>query len=129
MTDDVDAVIPGTHDPLDEVGGRALVEAWLASGLSGAAFCRERNLRTQRLHYWRERLGYPIKVVGGRGSSVVPPRPPSSGFVQVVVGPSSSVSSPYVDIVVGDAVVRVRSGFDAVLVREVVRALASGSVC
>ena len=51
-------------DPLDEIGGRALVEAWRLSGLSGAAFCRERQLWPQRLHYWRERLGYPIKVTG-----------------------------------------------------------------
>jgi len=128
MSDDV--VIPGTNDPLDEAGGRALVEAWRSSGLSGAAFCRERNLRAQRLHYWRERLGYPIKVVGGGRSTVVPPRPPSSeGFVQVVVGPPPPASSTYVDIVVGEAVVRVRSGFDAALLREVVRALVTGSVC
>ena len=40
-----------TEDALDEVGGRALVEAWRASGLSGAAFCRRRKLRAQRLHY------------------------------------------------------------------------------
>jgi len=132
MPDDVE--IPGTRDPLDEAGGRALVEAWRASGLSGAAFCRERNLRAQRLHYWRERLGYPIKVVGGARSSVMAsrsPLPPSSeGFVQVVVGPSpSAVSSTYVDIVVGDAAVRVRSGFDAVLLRAVVRALSAEPGC
>ena len=64
MTDDVQ--IPPTTDPLDEEGGRALVEAWRVSGMSGAAFCRLHNLRGQRLHYWRERLGYPIKVVGDR---------------------------------------------------------------
>jgi hypothetical protein len=128
MPDDV--VIPGTNDPLDEAGGRALVEAWRSSGLSGAAFCRERNLRTQRLHYWRERLGYPIKVVGGCRSSVVPPSPLSSeGFVQVVAGPSPSVPSTSVDIVVGGAVVRVRPGFDAALLRDVVQALGAGSAC
>ncbi len=49
-----DAKIPPTTDPLDEFGGRALVEAWRASGLSGAAFCRQHDLRAQRLHYWRE---------------------------------------------------------------------------
>jgi hypothetical protein len=131
MSDDVQ--IPDTTDALDEAGGRALVEAWRASGLSGAAFCRARNLRAQRLHYWRERLGYPIKVVGGARTSVGPLRPPpppsSEGFVQVVVDPSPSVSSTYVDIVVGDAAVRVRSGFDAVLLRAVVRALSAEPGC
>jgi hypothetical protein len=55
MSDDVQ--IPDTTDAMDEVGGRALVEAWRASGLSGASFCRARNLRVQRLHYWREVVG------------------------------------------------------------------------
>jgi hypothetical protein len=132
MSDDVQ--IPDTTDALDEAGGRALVEAWRASGLSGAAFCRAQNLRAQRLHYWRERLGYPIKVVGGARSSMAhscPSSAPASseGFVQVVVGPSPSVLSTYVDIVVGDAVVRVRSGFDVVLLRAVVRALSAEPGC
>jgi hypothetical protein len=43
-----DARIPPTSDPLDESGGRALVEAWRASGLSGAAFCRQHDLRGKR---------------------------------------------------------------------------------
>lgn len=40
---------PPTTEPLDEAGGRALVEAWRVSGLSGAAFCRQHNLRAQRM--------------------------------------------------------------------------------
>jgi len=39
-----DASLPPTTKPLDEMGGRALVEAWRASGLSGAAFCRDRHV-------------------------------------------------------------------------------------
>lgn len=110
-------------EPLDEAGGRALVEAWRASGLSGAAFCRSRNLRPQRLHYWRERLGYPIKiqrtthVPTTAPSSVVP----SSGFVQMVVGATSSTTD--VEIVVGGAAIRVQPGFDPALLRAVVAAL------
>jgi len=65
---------PTPIEPLDEFGGRALVEGWRASGLSGAAYCRANHLRPQRLHYWRERLGYPIKVVGER-SPIVHPQP------------------------------------------------------
>ena len=51
-------------DSLDESGGRALVEAWRASGLSGAAYSRSQGLRPQRLHYWLERLGYPMRSLG-----------------------------------------------------------------
>lgn len=112
-----------TTDPLDEAGGRALVEAWRASGLSGAAFCRSRSLRPQRLHYWRERLGYPIKILRTTHlpttvpSSVVP----ASGFVQMVVGATPSTTD--VEIVVGGALIRVQPGFDPALLRAVVSAL------
>ena len=55
---DILSSVPTTDALLDEVSGRALVEDWRASGLSGAAYCRQHDLRPQRLHYWRERLGY-----------------------------------------------------------------------
>ena len=127
---------PTTLELLDETSGRALVEAWLASGLNGAEFCRGLNLRPQRLHYWRERLGYPIRVVGERPSST-PRRSPSvgsvpvaEGFVQVVVGDASPSVTTYVDMVVGGASLRVHAGFDVALVRSVVQALrADSSVC
>jgi hypothetical protein len=119
-----DTKIPPTTEPLDEAGGRALVEAWRVSGLSGAAFCRQHNLRAQRLHYWRERLGYPIKVVGEPSSCVPVTRPPTTdGFVQMVVRAQPGPPSTHVDIVVGGAVIRVEPGFDADLLRGVVGAL------
>lgn len=118
-----DPAIPSTTEPLDEAGGRALVEAWRASGLSGAAFCRQHNLRAQRLYYWRERLGYPIKVVG-EPSCVPVARPPTTdGFVQMVVSAPMGPLTTHVDIVVGSVVIRVGSGFDADLLRRVVGAL------
>jgi hypothetical protein len=118
-----DARIPPTIDPLDESGGRNLVEAWRASGLSGAAFCRQHDLRVQRLHYWRERLGYPIKVVGGSSRTSVAVPPPSDGFVQLVVSTPPTSPNTHVDIVIGGAIIRVGSGFDADLLRRVVGAL------
>jgi hypothetical protein len=116
-----------TTEPLDETGGRALVEAWRVSGLSGAAFCRQRNLRAQRLHYWRERLGYPIKVVGDRPVAPMAPAPATEGFVQMVVSTPNRLASTYVEIVVVGVVIRVESGFDAALLRGVVGALRSES--
>lgn len=118
-----DTKIPPTTDPLDEAGGRALVEAWRVSGLSGAAFCRQHNLRAQRLHYWRERLGYPIKVVSEPLCAPVAHPPTTDGFVQMVVRAQPGPPSPHVDIVVGGAVIRVGPGFDATLLRGVVGAL------
>ena len=118
---------PTTIDPLDEAGGRALVEAWRSSGLSGAAFCRLRNLRPQRLHYWRERLGYPIRVVGEPREPSVAAVPVTDGFVQVVVGDDAPSPTTYVDIVVGGASIRLQPGFDGALLRAVVDALRVGA--
>ena len=114
---------PPMIEPLDESGGRALVEDWRASGLSGAAYCRANNIRPQRLHYWRERLGYPIKVVGERRAAMVhqPSMAPATGFVQVVVDTTPRCTS--VDIVVGGAMIRVQPGFDIDLLRSIVAAL------
>jgi hypothetical protein len=111
---------------LDEVSGRALVEAWLASGLSGSVFCRARNLRGQRLHYWRERLGYPMRVVGDQQRQVVVRPPATDGFVQVVVRDPPPLPTTAVDIVVGAVIIRVQAGFDAGLLRSVIAAVGSG---
>ena len=40
---DIISSSPTTLELLDETSGRALVEAWLASGLNGAEFCRSRD--------------------------------------------------------------------------------------
>lgn len=118
---------PLANHPLDEVSGRTLVEAWRTSGLSVAAYCRQQGLRPQRLNYWRERLGYPIKVIGGnrRTTDDQPPTKVASGFVQVVVDDQEPTSD--VTIVVGGAHIRVERGFDAPLLRAVVAALQPGS--
>jgi len=115
--------LPPTTKQLDEEGGRALVEAWRASGLSGTAFCRARHLRPQRLHYWRERLGYSVRVNIPKSSPVAESSPPADGFVQIVVRYPGSSKSTYVDIIVGGAVIRVQPGFDHDLLRAVIMAL------
>jgi hypothetical protein len=123
---DTPAQPPTTDQPLDEVRGRALVEAWRVSGLSCAAYCRQHDLRSQRLNYWRERLGYPIKALGeGRTTEDQPPTKVASGFVQVVVNDVRPTSD--VGIVVGGALIRVERGFDPVLLRAVVAALQAGA--
>ena len=116
---------PTTDQPLDEASGRALVEAWRVSGLSCASYCRQHDMRSQRLNYWRERLGYPIKTQdGGRTIDVQPPTRVASGFVQVVVADVRPTSD--VGIVVGGALIRVERGFDPELLRAVV-ALQAGA--
>lgn len=115
-------LLPTTTEPLDEARGRALVEAWQASGLSGAAYCRQQGMRPQRLHYWRERLGYPIKVVAEARRTTVSSSSVASGFVEMVVGAPPTTD---VDIVVGGARIRIQPGFDPNLLRAVVATLRS----
>lgn len=119
--------IPPVAVSLDESIGRELVECWRSSGLSGAAFCRRHGIRAQRLHYWRERLGYPLRACGRPGASLpmVPGVPSSAGFVQVVMDRSAAPSAG-IEVVVGQARIRVAPGFDGQLLAEVVRALSGG---
>ncbi len=42
-----------------EADGRRVVEAWLRSGETAAAFARRHGLSTKRLAYWRKRLTVP----------------------------------------------------------------------
>jgi hypothetical protein len=117
------ASLPPITEPLDESSGRALVEAWRSSGLNGASYCRQHDIRPQRLHYWRERLGYPIKVVGEARRTTVACPPAVHGFVQMVVGERSASRTTAIEIIVDGAVVRVHADADMVLLRTIVHAL------
>ena len=63
--------------------GRALVAAWQASGLSPREFAAQRGVPTQRISYWRLRLG--VAQPGDTASAFVqvpsPDRPRQSGCV------------------------------------------------
>ena len=58
---------------------RVALERWQASGLTLAAYCRQRGLRAQRLARWRQRLGWEgeDEAEGGRG--------PGSTWVEATV--------------------------------------------
>lgn len=58
--------------------GRALVNAWRASGLSAAAFARERGIQPHRISYWRLRLS--DRDAASSGSA---PSDTASAFVEV----------------------------------------------
>ena len=99
-----------------EAAGRALVIAWQVSGLPQAAFARRRGVSAQRLSYWRLRLGQ-----RGKAAAIS-----DAGFVEI---PSAASTAPIgsgdvVVEVIGDIRVRVSRGFDPVLLRAVVSALA-----
>jgi hypothetical protein len=109
---------PSRRERRGEATGRALVAAWQASGLPQAAFARRRGVSAQRLSYWRLRLG----TLGKRGKTSS-----DAGFVEIPpAAPAVSISRSLVIVEMGSGVrVQVQSGFDPLLLRAVVSALAS----
>jgi hypothetical protein len=53
----------------------------------------------------------------------------TGGFVQVVVGPPPAPAVAAIEVIVGEATIRIRPGFDAELLRSVVQVLSTGPVC
>lgn len=86
------------------------------SGLSGMAWCAQEGISYHKYRYWRDRIGTP----GKSGASTT---------TWLELDPSSIVSIPAssdgLAVRIGEATVELRRGFDAELLREIVRALAS----
>jgi hypothetical protein len=98
-----------------EAAGRALVAAWQASGLPQAAFARRRGVSAQRLSYWRLRLGQRVQAVTTS----------DAGFVEIPAAASATPPESRVVVEVNRGVrVHVTRGFDPVVLRAVVSALA-----
>lgn len=53
------------------------ITAWQASGLSGPAFCQQRNLTYHQFVYWRKKQ-----------DSAEPGQPDSAGFARVTTSPA-----------------------------------------
>ena len=90
---------------------RAALSELARSGESAAEFARSRGFSTQRIHYWKKRLG---------ATSAVP------GFVPVrlpVVAPST-MAPGMIEIVSSGVTVRVREDLDVEHVARIVEALA-----
>lgn len=52
------------HGRLDSKAWGAHVRAWQASGLSMAAYCRQRGLSYHAFDYWKKKLGQPQASAG-----------------------------------------------------------------
>ncbi len=92
---------------LTRAEGCALVDSWKSSGQSPAAFCRANGLSAWKLTYWRS-------VAEAQSSA-------GSGFVQL----ESAVHGCGLELRLRAGVrVAVEAGFDPVVLRAVVEALA-----
>jgi hypothetical protein len=98
---------PRRRGRLSLAAGQELIAAWRSSSLSIEQYCHEHGHQVATLKRWVEKLS-PTDAVD-------PPR-----FVEITV----DVAADRIDVVTGlGAVVRVRSQFDAALLRAVVEAL------
>jgi hypothetical protein len=94
----------------DESERRAEVARWHASGQTAAAYCASHGVSEESLRRWR-------KEAEGRSLSRAPK------FVRVEL--ARRPVEPGLTLEIGAARVRVAPGFDASLLREVVRALST----
>ena len=90
---------------------RAVLAALARSGESSAAFARSRGFSTQRIDYWKKRLGVTSAV-----PAFVPVRLPD--VAASTIGPAT------IEIVYGGVTVRVREDLDVEHVARIVEALA-----
>jgi hypothetical protein len=96
-----------------EADGRAALAAFEASGLTRAAFRRETGISTQRLKWWRQRLGATSESIG------------RIEFVPVEVAPCATTGDDAtMEIVLGKVRVRVGPGFEPGALRRLLEVLA-----
>ena len=86
---------------------RGIMDAWRQSGLSKAAFCRQRDIGVWRFHYWARRLAEIEEHPGGGFARVAPA---GSGLRLVLAG---------------GLCLEVEPGFDSATLKRFLAALAS----
>jgi len=86
------------------------VDAFFASGLSGAQWCAQEHLPPKQLSYWKRKLANADATASAPSWFAVP------------MAPESQV--PNIVVRVGDVAIEVQSGFNPDLLRAVVRTFA-----
>jgi hypothetical protein len=105
-----------------------LVEAWEASDRTATSFAAEHGVAETSLRWWKTELARRARRQGARRSPGPGRQRPAVALARIVregeVAPSAPERTPRsVEVVVGGARVVVAAGFDAQLLRDVVRAL------
>lgn len=99
------------------------------SGLTGAAFCRREGVKESALSWWARELNERDGARRKASASKTPRKPRRPAFVPVRVieeAPRTSAIGAEVEVVTrGGHVIRLRPGFDAETLRQVVAALES----
>lgn len=89
---------------------RDLVEKHAESGMSAAAFCNKQGVNPQRFYSWRKRFNGDKRA---------------TGFIRLL--PTSKASGSGIRIILDPVMaVEVDRGFDALTLRQIVKALCAG---
>jgi hypothetical protein len=62
------------HGQWTEIEARGVLEAWKRSGLSVEKYARSRGLVPQRLHWWKQKLGFGAAADEKRALALLPVR-------------------------------------------------------
>ena len=113
---------------------RRLLLQWRRSGLTGRGFCAERGVREANFYSWRREIARRDQAAVGRkrapersADQPVAPgpsaRPAAPTFLKLTFDSDTTIS-PAIEVVVSERrLLRVRPGFDADLLRQLVRVL------
>jgi hypothetical protein len=119
---------PEWRDPAKERHWRRMLRMWRRSGLKGRAFCAENGLSEPSFYAWKReiarrdqemlgRVKRRTRRSAGRRAAKIP------AFMQVAID-GDAPTTPAIEVVLGQGRrLRVRPGFDAATLRELVRVL------
>jgi transposase len=107
--------MPHQRDPMKEKYWRRLLGQWRQSGLSASQFCQRQGISQPSFYSWR-------REIARRDEHCATVRPSSTPtFVKLAL---EGAAPPPLEIVLADGrLLRVRPGFDAALLRQVLRLL------
>ena len=117
---------PERRDPAKEKRWRGLLRQWQRSGLTGRDFCAEYGLKEPTFYAWRREIARRDQETRaatppGSGTRATAAAPPT--FVQVTVDAETTATAA-LEVVLGNGRrVQVAPGFDAALLRQLLRVL------
>ena len=123
---------PERRDPAKEKYWRRLLRQWQRSGLTGRDFCAERGLNEPSFYAWRREIARRDQEQGKPSQRATRPRSatadsPLPTFVKVTVDAGASPRATLEVVLAHDRRVRVAPGFDAQLLRQLLRVLEESS--
>lgn len=121
---------PERRDPAKEKYWRRLLRQWQRSGLTGRDFCAERGLNEPSFYAWRREIARRDQEQANPSQRATRPQatatsadPPLPTFVKVAVAAVASSPGVLEVVVAHGRRVRVAPGFDAQLLRQLLRVL------